>query len=131
MKIRVKRGLHQAKVGDVIKIGQTGMKFKVFSKILKISTKGKITDESGNIFTKNGMLFRANSHQFKKQKGKVVFAQLVTQEEFDKRFKDIKVDFLKKFNFDKLNIEDILKIIDSIPNVTQGNKLGKSRFKIK
>ena len=123
------RGLYKAKVGDSIWIGKEGMSYKDRSTIAKILPDGKLVDKRGNIFLPNGMLFRGADINFKKKfnPGKQVSAQIATQEDFDKEYKQVKVDHLRKFNWEKMNIEDLEKIIDQLP-VKQGNTLNISRF---
>lgn len=122
-------GLYQAKVGDMLWIGQSGMRGKYRSKIIKIFPDGKIGDSEGNIFNPDGRLYRSSHPQFQKQTnpGKVTSARIVTQSDFDKEFKQIKTDFLRKFDWEKLDIQDLEKIIDQLP-IKQGNKLNTSRF---
>ena len=126
---KVRKGLYQAKVGDPIWIGIEGNRAKHYSKIEKILN-DKLIDTEGNIFAKDGRLIKGGQSRFMKKfnKGKTISAKLITQKEFDKQFKNIKIEFLRKFDYDKLNIDDILKIIDAFPNHTQGNTLNISRF---
>lgn len=123
------KGLHQAKSGDPLWIGVEGSRGKHYSKVKKV-TDDKVFDIDGNIFSKDGRLIKGGSTRFMKKfnKGKIISAKLITQKEFDKQFKDIKVDFLRKFDYNKLQIDDILKIIDSIPGYSQSNTKSFSRF---
>lgn len=127
---RYKKGLYQAEVGDTLAIGIQGQSFKNKRKITKILPDGKVVDSDGNIFNPNGRLFRGGNRQSQKKgnPGKEISAKLVTQDEYNDDFKRIKIDFLRKFEYEKLDIEDILKIIDTIPNYSQANKLNTSRF---
>ena len=126
---RYKGGLYQAKIGDRIWIGKQGQQYKDRSEITKILPDGKLVSKDGNIFYPNGRLYKGSSYQYQKTKnpGIEVSAQLATQKDFDKEYKSIKVDFLRKFDWDKMNVEDIEKIIDQLP-IKQANKLYTSRF---
>jgi hypothetical protein len=128
---RYKGGLYQAKVGDMLWIGITGMEGKDRSKVTKILPDGKVVDSEGNTYNPDGRLYKSNNLRWQKKTnpGKVVSAKIATQSDLDKEYKNIKIDFLRKFDWQKLDIESIEKIIDSIPNYSQGSKLGNSRFK--
>lgn len=127
---RYKGGLYQAKIGDMLWIGISGMVGKDRSKVTKILPDGKIVDSAGNTYNPDGRLYKSTNPRWQKKTnpGKVVSAKIATQSDLDKEYKQIKIDFLRKFDWGKLNIEDIEKVIDSIPNYSQGNKLGISRF---
>jgi len=124
------KGLHQAKVGDPMWIGIQGNRSKWRSKVKKILSDGKIVDEDGNIFHKDGQLYRGKTTLFMKKynNNKTVSAQLVTQHEYDQEYKQIKIDFLRKFDYSKLPVEVIEKMIEVIPNWSQTNSPNKSRF---
>jgi len=122
-------GLYQAKPGDYIKIGKEGERIKKINKIKKILPNKKIVDSEGNIFFTNGLLYRGNEYLFKKKfnKGKRISAGLVIQKEFDNEYKNIKIDFLRKYDWNSLDIEKIEEIIDNLP-IKQANRLRRSRF---
>ena len=123
---KVRRGLHQARVGDAIYIGMKGTRGKWYSKVKKVDSKtGRITDRDGNIFNPDGQIYRRKTYPFKQSD--TVSAKIVSQKDFDKQYKKIKIDFLRKFDWDRMDIKEIEKIIDMMP-VGQGNVLGKSRF---
>ena len=122
----VRPGLHQAKVGDHIHIGFEGTRGKWPSKIAKIDHKtGRLTDTDGNIFNVDGRVFRRKSAVF--PKGKIVSAKIVSQKEFDKEFKRRKIEFLRKFDWDRMNIEDLVKITEMLP-VRHSSAPKTSRF---
>jgi|TARA_R110002167_G_scaffold30340_6_gene100292 hypothetical protein len=125
------KGLHQSKIGDKVYIGIEGTRGKWFDEISKIFDDGKVKVKGGDIFNPDGRIFRGKSITFQKQhnKNKTISAKIITQKEFDQSFKNIKVDFLRRFDYNKLKIEDILTIIDSIPNYDQANTKHISRFK--
>ena len=115
---RYKKGLYQVKIGDWIAVGKEGRRWKIKRKVSKILPDGKIVDENGNIFFPDGRLFRGgnkDSDLMKKySSGKQVSAQIVTQRDFDEEYKHIKVDFLRKFDWNSLDITQLEKIIDVI-----------------
>lgn len=122
------RGLHQAKVGDHIRIGIEGTRGKRDVKIAKILANDRLVDEDGNIFQRNGMIIKRKagfpSHF---GKGKIVSAKLITQKEFDREFKDIKIRHITEYDWNKEDLATILKVID-LMKIGQGNPLKKSRF---
>jgi hypothetical protein len=123
-------GLFQAEVGDTIEIGIQGSRFKHRSKIVKIVTHNRLQDEWGHIFNRDGQIFRRKGHPFYVTDKKIkISAGLIIQEKFDAEYKRIKMDFLRTFDYSKLDIEEILTIIDAIPRHEQGNTLQNSRFK--
>jgi len=126
---RYKGGLYQAKVGDMLWIGISGMVGKDRSKVTKIFSDGKIADSEGNIFNPDGRLYKSSNPRWQKKTNpnKIVSAKIATQSDLDKEYKKIKIDFLRKFDWDKMNIEDLEKIINQLP-IKQGNKLNTSRF---
>jgi hypothetical protein len=126
---RYKGGLYQAKVGDMLWIGISGMVGKDRSKVTKIFSDGKIADSEGNIFNPDGRLYKSSNPRWQKKTNpnKIVSAKIATQSDLDKEYKKIKIDFLRKFDWDKMNIEDLEKIINQLP-VKQGSKLNTSRF---
>lgn len=126
---KYKGGLYQAKIGDMLWIGISGMVGKDRSTVTKILPDGKIVDSVGNTYNPDGRLYKSTNLRWQKKTnpGKVVSAKLATQSDLNKEYKKIKVDFLRKFDWDKMNIEDIEKIIDQLP-IKQGSKLNTSRF---
>jgi hypothetical protein len=126
---KYKGGLYQAKIGDMLWIGMSGMIGKDRSKVTKIFSDGKIADSEGNIFNPDGRLYKSSNSRYQKKTNpdKIVSAKIATQSDLDKEYKKIKTDFLRKFDWDKMNIEDLEKIINQLP-VKQGNKLNTSRF---
>lgn len=123
-----KKGLYQAKKGDYIQIGAAGRRWKEHTQVKKILPNGKIVDTEGNIFNPNGQLYRGATHNTFKKFNQSVSAKLITQKEFDQQYKSIKVDFLRKFDWGKLDIKELESIINQLP-ILQANKLNISRFK--
>jgi hypothetical protein len=123
-------GLYQAKPGDVLWIGISGMVGKDRSNVVKIYSDGKVGDNVGNIFNPDGRLYKSNNSRWQKKTNpnKIVSAKIATQTDFDIEYKKIKVDFLRKFNWETLNVTEIERIINQLP-IRQANKLDRSRFK--
>jgi hypothetical protein len=123
------RGLYRAKVGDKIWIGKQGQQYKDRSEISKILPDGKLVSKDGNIFYPNGRLYKGSSLQYQKTKnpGIEISAQLATQQDFDKEYKSLKVDFLRRFNWEKMDIKDLEGIINQLP-IKQANTKNTSRF---
>ena len=130
--IKYKKGLYQARPDDYIEVGVEGTRHKESIKIDKIVSNDRLQDENGNIWNRDGTLYRLKDLRFLpgSRKNKHVNAQLKTQEKFDQEHKDIKVDFLRRFKWEDMDIEDLEKIIDQLP-IKQANRLRHSRFKIK
>lgn len=126
---KYKGGLYQAKIGDKLWVGMSGMIGKDRSTVTKIYPNGKIGDSEGNIFNPDGRLYKSTNPRYQKKSNpnKIVSAKLITQSDFDKEHKQIKVDFLRKFDWNKIDISELEKIIDQLP-IKQANKVGISRF---
>ncbi len=60
------KGLYKAQRGDYISIGKQGIRFKSISKVIKVTSDGKVYDDIGNIFLSNGQLYRSTHHLYKK-----------------------------------------------------------------
>jgi len=122
------KGLHQAEVGDYISIGFQGNRNRHVSKITKILDTNRLVDSDGNIFGRNGVIERRKGGWAKiTPKGNIVSAKIITQTEFDKQYKEIKVNFIKDKIADQ-DIEIIEKIIDMFVGWAQANTKNISRF---
>jgi hypothetical protein len=120
------KGLHQAKVGDYISIGFSGNRNRSITKIEKVLDTDKLVDIGGNIFGRNGVILRRISGWAKQDKSKIVSAKIVTQKEFDKEYRDIKIQHIQNHIGDE-DIETLEKIID-LMKVKQANTKNLSRF---
>lgn len=120
-------GLHQAQVGDAIHIGIEGSRGKWYAQIVKIAANDRLMDSDGNVFGRNGVIYRRGKSSLWRTKGKITSAKIITQKEFDKKYKDHKIDFLRRYAWDTESVETILGIISKL-KIGQGNTLGKSRF---
>ena len=118
------KGLYQAKAGDYISIGTRG---RSFAKIAKVLPTDKLVDSDGNIFGRNGVIIRRIAGWAKYvPKGSITSAKIITQKEFDKDYKKIKVDYIKDNIADEdiATIEEILLLMKG----RQANTLNISRF---
>lgn len=122
-------GLHQAKPGDYISIGIEGTRIKHILRIDKIVANNRLQDEYGDIFDRNGIIYRRKSSAFKSwnDKKRIVSAKIVTQKEFDNQYKDIKINFLRKYEWHKEDIQTINNVIKQL-KIQQGSRLNISRF---
>jgi hypothetical protein len=125
-------GLFQSKEGDYISIGIEGSRYRHFGKVVKILDDKKVKDDNGNIFYPVGRLYRGGSTIFQKQYNNknVVSAKIITQQEFDNQHKQIKVNFIRQFDYNRVDIATIEAMIDLLP-VKQASTLNTSRFKDK
>jgi len=116
-------GLFQAKIGDRIEIGIQGQRFKHRTEIVAIGANRRLRDSWGNIFNRDGQLYRRASHPINViDKKRKVSAQLVVQEQHDSEYRRI-----RSFDFSRMTTKDIEALIDNMP-VKQANTLQTSRF---
>lgn len=99
------RGLHDAQVGDIIEIGIEGSRNKTTTKIKKVVGKNRLVDTDGNIFNRNGIVYRRVSYPLTSFRGKIISAKLVTQKELDADHENRKIEFLKSKNWEDVNPE--------------------------
>lgn len=80
------KGLYNAKVGDVIEIGMQGTRNKREIKIVEILSSDKLKDAAGNIFHRNGMIYRGAEYwsQGAKKAGRKIYAVPMTKEKNSK-----------------------------------------------
>lgn len=131
-----KKGLYDIKAGDIINVGIEGQRGKHQTKIVKVSASGKLVDASGNMYNRDGSVFRLkNGTKLQYSipgKDKKVYAQPVLQKEFDTQYKKTKIDFIRKFDWESQDvsiIEEVLEIIKKLTNTEQANRKQISRFK--
>ena len=103
-------GLATAKPGDVIEIGFEGTRFKQLSIISKVVSNDRLQDENGNIFNRNGIIFRKKRTWIKQAGDKIVSARQVTVKEYKKRMMDFVEKQLKNFQWSKLDPEQLIEI---------------------
>ena len=120
-------GLHDARVGDIIKIGIEGTRQKITVKIAKVVAKDRLQDTEGNIFDRDGKVFRKKGFflQNLAPKGKIVFAKPATQKQLDADLAERKLEFLSNQNWKKVPLkkrESILKILNVSFSTMQGSK---------
>lgn len=127
------KNLKDVRPGDYIVIGIEGINLKYDTTITKIVKHDRVMDFMGNIWNRDGRIFRRGNWHFNIYKDmchrrcRKMSARPKTQKEFDKKYKQYKVDHLKKYDWSQHSIEELENFIDKI-NVGQGNRLGKSRF---
>jgi hypothetical protein len=109
-------GLYNARIGDILSVGIEGHREKVFIKVSKITKDDNIVDSSGNIFGRDGRIYRRKSHLFMNMKGKIIYAKHTTQREVDNYFRKRKIHYLNTINWDKFTDEQIDNVIKSLPN---------------
>lgn len=119
------KGLYDVKAGDVIEIGMSGTRTKRELKIVKVLSSGKLVDSAGNIFNRNGMIYRGAeywSRSAKKNKIKI-YATPLTKDKNEKNILKISQEMLFshiKDHKDELTKEQI-QAIGKIIHVTFGN----------
>ena len=121
------KGLHDARPGDIIKIGVEGTRQKVTVKIAKVVANDRLQDTDGNIFDRSGRVFRKKGFFLKHlaPKGKIVFAKHVTQKELDDELVEKKIEYLNKQDWKKVSLEKreaVLKILNVQFSTMQGAK---------
>lgn len=119
------KGLHNAKVGDIIKIGVEGSRRKFTTRIQKIVGKDRLQDIDGNVFDRSGKIFRRKGINLIGTKGKIIFAKQATQKELDDDLFERKIDFLSKIKWNKKSpekIDQILKILNVEFGTIQGSR---------
>lgn len=119
------KGLYNAKAGDVIEIGMQGTRNKREIKIVAVLASGKLRDAAGNIFNRDGMIYRGAEYwsQGAKKAGRKIYAVPMTKEKNEKnklkRAQDSLFSLIKNRK-DKLTVEQI-KAIGKVLNVEFGN----------
>lgn len=92
------RGLHDAQAGDIIEIGMEGSRIKRTSRIKKVVSKDRLMDQDGNIFNRNGVVYRRVSYPFVGSKGKIISAKLLSQRDLDDSLEKRKIEYLTSKN---------------------------------
>lgn len=119
------KGLYDVKAGDVIEIGMQGTRNKREIKVVEILASDKIKDAAGNIFNRNGMIYRGAEYWSKgaKRDGRKIYATKLTKEKKTKSNLKLGQDMLLshiKAHKDELTKEQI-QAIGKILNVVFGN----------
>ena len=104
-------GLHDAKPGDIINIGVEGQRHKFVTKIEKIVSNDRLQDREGNIFDRNGKIYRRKGWQLRGTQGKIIYAKHVTQKELDAGHDKDRRRYLKEYRWDELDAERIEKVL--------------------
>ena len=103
-------GLHNAKPGDFIEIGFEGTRYKSKSKIEKIVSNNRLQDTDGNIFDRNGIIFRKKASWVKQAGDKIVSARQITQAEYKEQILDFVNRQLREFDWKKIPIDDLIEV---------------------
>ena len=105
------KGLYDAQPGDIIKIGFEGSRIKHVSKIKKVVGQDRLVDTDGNIFNRNGMVYRRASYPLTAFSGKIIFAKHVTQAELNDDHEERKIDYLNRRKWEDVDPEIRDKIL--------------------
>ncbi len=119
------RGLHDAQVGDIIAIGIEGSRTKHMAKIKKIVGQNKLVDTDGNIFNRNGVVYRRATYPLTSFPGKIISAKLVSQKSLDDEHERRKVEFLNQRKWEDVDPEirdEILGMLRVSFTTVQGMK---------
>ena len=114
------KGLHDARVGDILKIGIEGSRQKVNIRIAKIVANDRLQDTDGNIFDRSGRIFRRKGGFIgTSTKGKIVFAKHATQKELEKDLLDRKISHLDGIKWKGMS-EDKIEAVIQVLNIQFG-----------
>lgn len=119
------RGLHDAQPGDIIEIGIEGTRNKSMTRIKKVVGQDRLVDTNGNIFNRNGVVYRRAAYPLKSFPGKIISAKHVTQAELNADHEKRKVAFLKSKKWEDVDPEirdQILKMLRVSFSSMQGMK---------
>ncbi|MCK5641229.1 MAG: hypothetical protein KAJ19_10540 [Gammaproteobacteria bacterium] len=105
------RGLHDAQIGDIVAIGIEGFRTKHMAKIKKVVGQNKLVDTNGNIFNRNGVIYRRVSYPCKSFPGKIVSAKLVSQKSLDDEHEQRKIEYLNGRKWEDVDSETRDKIL--------------------
>jgi len=109
------KGLHNAKPGDIIEIGVEGSRHKIQTKIAKVVSNDRLQDRDGNIFGRDGMIFRKRGYLLKQlthnKKGKIISAKHITQNQLDDEHDKDRRKYLNQYDWDKMDTERLEKIL--------------------
>ncbi len=122
------KGLFDAKPGDIIKIGIEGIRIKLYTKIDKVVANDRLQDRDGNIFGRNGRIFRRKGYQLRGTSGKIISAQHVTQKELDDDHAEDRRRYLSKTDWKHVDDDQIIKIL-KIMRVSMGTIQKRINYK--
>ena len=103
-------GLANAKPGDVIEIGFEGTRYKQRARIAKIVANDRLMDTEGNIFNRNGIIFRKKGSWIKQAGKKIVSARQITYKEYTDSIMEFVSKSLKDFDWAKLSPETLIEV---------------------
>lgn len=119
------KGLYDAKAGDVIEVGMSGTRNKRELKIVKVLSSWKLEDKEGNIFNRDGTIYRGAEYWSRsaKKNGIKIYAVPLTKDKKEKSIlqtgRDMLLSYIKEHK-DELTKEQI-QAIGKILNVTFSN----------
>lgn len=111
-------GLHDARPGDIIRIGVQGQRQKYTARIKKIVSGGRLMDDKGNVFGRDGVIHRRSSTWPYNTKGKIVSAKHMTQQSIDDGYEEQRRNSLKNYNWDKASPETVTAVFAAIRETT-------------
>jgi len=103
-------GLANAKPGDAIEIGFEGTRYKQRARIAKIVANDRLMDTEGNIFNRNGIIFRKKGSWIKQAGKKIVSARQITYKEYTDSIMEFVSKSLKDFDWAKLSPETLIEV---------------------
>lgn len=104
------KGLYRAKPGDNIEIGFEGSRVKYTTKIDKIVSNGRLQDTEGNIFDRNGIIYRKKGSWVKFAGDKIISARQITIKEYEKNIMQFINKQLHEFDYTTLPISSLQQI---------------------
>jgi len=123
---KVYKNLKDVKVNDWILIGIEGQREKLRATVVKITDSDRIKTNFGDIFNRDGFIWKRKSH-FTKGK-KRIFATPITERDFNRIHHNININFLKKFDWERCTNEQLEAVLGILPLKFQ-NKVQRSNFK--
>ena len=118
------KGLYNAKPGDIIEVGFEGSRQKYVTKIDKIVSNDRLQDRDGNLFGRDGMVYRRKSGWMWDTKGKIVFARHMTQTQLDDDLRKRKIEYLKSARWNEMSddkLNDVLALMRVSFSTMQGS----------
>jgi len=105
-------GLANVKPGDAIEIGFEGTRSKARSKIVKVVANDRLMDAEGNIFNRNGIIFRKRGSWVKHAgaNSKIISARQITKKEYIDSIMSFVSKQLKEFDWAKLPPETLIEV---------------------
>ena len=105
-------GLAHAKPGDAIEIGFEGTRSKYHTRIVKIVANDRLMDNEGNIFNRNGIIFRKRGSWIKHvgANSKIISARHITIKEYKDTMIGMVSKTLNDFDWAKLSPGTLIEV---------------------